>query len=232
MPDNEKYLAMHHWPVDDRPRQKLIHKGRAALSDAELLAILIGSGSKEEDALSLSRRILASVAYNLLELGKCSVKSLCQFKGIGPAKAVVIVAALELSRRRVASPALSRKRISSSGQVYALLQPLISDLPHEEFWILYLNNSNKLICKDRVSKGGITATLVDTRLVLKKALEVGAVALILGHNHPSGSLQPSKADTTLTKKLKRACESVDIKILDHLIVTEKAYFSFADEGLL
>lgn len=232
MGQHQKSFAMHRWPDRDKPRQKLIHKGQAYLSDAELLAILIGSGNDEEDALHLSRRILESVVFNLLELGKLSVPSLCRFKGIGPAKAVVIVAALELGKRRESSASLSRKRIASSKQGYEIFKPLIADLPHEEFWILYLNNSNKLISQECISKGGITGTLVDTRLVLKKGLEVGAVAMILGHNHPSGSLVPSTADKRLTRKLKRATESVDIKILDHLIVTEKAYFSFADEGLL
>ena len=175
---------------------------------------------------------MASIDNNLSELGKLTVKDLQQFNGIGTAKAVTIVAALELGRRRREGAALSRERISSSKSVFDVLQPILGDLPHEEFWILYLNNSNKILQKQQLSKGGITGTLVDPRLVLKVALSLGAVALILAHNHPSGTLKPSTSDKQLTEKLKKAAESLDIRVLDHVIVTEKAYFSFADEGLL
>lgn len=220
------------WSQDDRPREKLRDKGKSSLSDAELVAILIGSGNREESAVGLSKRILASVENNLNALGKLSIKQLMMFKGIGEAKAVSIAAALELGRRRRGNEALEKSKISSSVSVFELMQPVIGELPHEEFWIIYLNNSNKVIQKNQLSKGGITGTLVDTRLVLKTALEVGAVALILAHNHPSGTLKPSEADKNLTQKLKNAAQSLDIKVLDHLIITETSYFSFADESLL
>jgi DNA repair protein RadC len=165
-------------------------------------------------------------------LGKLSVSDLMKFKGIGEAKSVTIVAALELGRRRRSEEALEMKKISASNSVFELMQPIIGELPHEEFWILYLNNSNKILQKVQLSKGGITGTLVDVRLVLKTALQFGAVSLILTHNHPSGTLQPSQADKQITQKLKNAGESLDIKVLDHVIITEKAYFSFADESLL
>lgn len=225
-------LSIKKWAEDDRPREKLLQKGKASLSDSELIAILLGSGSKNESAVDLSKRILSSTQHNLNELGKLSVGQLCKFRGIGPAKAVSIVAALELGRRRRLEEARELNKINSSRSVFDLMQPLLGDLAHEEFWILYLNNSNKVLEQFQVSKGGITGTLVDVRIILKKALELGAVSLILVHNHPSGNLKPSEADKQLTKKLKTAAESLDIKILDHLIVTEKSYLSFADEGML
>ncbi|MBN4057808.1 DNA repair protein RadC [Olleya sp. AH-315-K02] len=225
-------FSIKHWSQDDQPREKLRDKGKAALSDAELVAILIGSGNRQESAVALCKRILASVDNNLSELGKLSIKQLMEFKGIGEAKAISIAAALELGRRRRGEEALEKKKISSSVSVFELMQPLIGELPHEEFWIIYVNNSNKVIQKNQLSKGGITGTLVDVRLVLKNALEVGATGIILAHNHPSGTLKPSTADKQLTQKLKAAGESLDIKVLDHLIITEKAYFSFADENLL
>jgi len=220
------------WNEDDRPREKLMLKGKIALSDAELIAILIGSGSRDESAVSLSQRILASVENNLSELGRTTVTQLMQFKGIGEAKAITIIAALELGRRRRGQEALERKKITSSESVFELLQPILGDLPHEEFWGVYLNNANKVLQTLQLSKGGITGTIVDVRLTLKTALELGAVGIILAHNHPSGTLKPSQADKQLTKKMKLAGESLDIKVLDHLIITEKAYFSFADEQLL
>lgn len=225
-------FSIKHWSQDDQPREKLRDKGKAALSDAELVAILIGSGNRDESAVSLCKRILASVDNNLNALGKLSITQLMEFKGIGEAKAITIAAAMELGRRRRVEEALNKKKISSSKSVFELMQPIIGELPHEEFWIIYLNNSNKVIQKNQLSKGGITGTLVDVRLVLKNALEVSATGLILVHNHPSGTLKPSIADKQLTQKLKNAAESLDIKVLDHLIITEKAYFSFADENLL
>lgn len=232
MSKNSNSFSIKNWSQDDQPREKLRDKGRASLSDAELIAILIGSGNKTESAVALSQRILASADYNLSELGKLSIKQLMAFKGIGEAKAIAIAAAMELGRRRRGEEALEKKKISSSVSVFELMQPIIGELPHEEFWIVYVNNSNKVIQKQLLSKGGITGTLVDVRLVLKNALEFGATGLILAHNHPSGTLKPSEADQQLTKKLKNAAESLDIKVLDHLIITEKAYFSFADENLL
>ncbi len=221
-----------HWADDDKPREKLLSKGRVALSDAELIAILIGSGNKEESAVELSKRILAQADNNLNELGKISVQQLMQFKGIGQAKAVTIAAALEMGRRRRDQEILKITKVNSSRSAYELLAPLIGDLQHEEFWIVYLNNSNKVLHKEQLSKGGITGTLVDVRLVLKQALEYGAVGLILSHNHPSGTLKPSNSDRQITEKLKAASKALDIKVLDHLILTQRAYFSFADEGIL
>jgi DNA repair protein RadC len=232
MSDQNQYFSIKSWNEDDRPREKLILKGRVALSDAELVAILIASGSRNESAVSLSKRILGSVENNLNELGKLNIQGLMSFKGIGEAKAVAITAALELGRRRRAEEALEKIKINSSKSVFDLMQPNIGDLPHEEFWIIYLNNSNKVLQTSQLSKGGITGTLVDIRLALKNALQLGAVALILSHNHPSGTLKPSQADISLTKKLTKAGEILDIKVLDHVIITEKAYFSFADENLL
>ena len=220
------------WSEDDRPREKLLLKGKNALSHAELIAILINSGNKEESAVALSKRILASVALNLTELGKLSVNDLMKFKGIGEAKSISIIAALELGRRRRGEEAIEKTEVTSSSSVFELMQPIIGELSHEEFWIVYLNNSNKVLKKIQLSKGGIVGTLVDVRLVLKAALQIDAVGLILTHNHPSGSLIPSQADKKITQKLKIASETIDIKVLDHLIITEKAYFSFADENLL
>jgi len=220
------------WSEEDRPREKLLQKGHSALSNAELIAILIGSGSHNESAVALSKRILASVGTNLNELGKLSITGLTGFKGIGEAKAISIIAAMELGKRRRGEEALKQKKITSSRSVFEFMQPIIGDLPHEEFWIVYLNNSNRVLQKSQLSKGGITGTLVDIRLVLKNALQLGAVGIILAHNHPSGTLRPSQADKQLTQKLKKAGNSLDIKVLDHLIITEKAYFSFADENLL
>ena len=232
MQEKSQSFSIKNWSQDDQPREKMLNKGKSSLSDAELVAILIGSGNREESAVSLCKRILASVNNNLSELGKLSIKQLMEFKGIGEAKAITIAAATELGRRRRGEQALEKKKIMSSASVFELMQPIIGELNHEEFWIIYLNNSNKVIQKNQLSKGGITGTLVDTRLVMKQALEVGATSIILVHNHPSGTLQPSTADKQLTKKLTMASESLDIKVLDHLIITEKAYFSFADENLL
>jgi len=197
-----------------------------------LVAILIGSGNRDESAVALCQRILASADNNLSELGKRSIKQLMEFKGIGEAKAITIAAAMELGRRRRGEEAVEKMKITSSLSVFELMQPIIGELEHEEFWIIYLNNSNKIVQKSQLSKGGITGTLVDVRLVLKNALEVGATGLILAHNHPSGALKPSESDKQITHKLKMAADSLDIKVLDHLIVTEKAYFSFADENIL
>ena len=232
MSEKPSSFSIKNWSQDDQPREKLLYKGKSALSDAELVAILIGSGNREESAVALCKRILASVDNNLSELGKLSVKQLMEFKGIGEAKAITIASAMELGRRRRGEEALEKKKISSSESVFELMQPIIGELQHEEFWIIYLNNSNKVLQKNQLSKGGITGTLVDVRLVLKNALELGATGIILVHNHPSGTLKPSSADKQLTQKLKSASESLDIKVLDHLIITEKAYFSFADELIL
>ncbi len=225
-------FSIKNWSDDDKPREKLLHKGRSVLSNAELVAILIGSGTKNETAVALSKRILASTNNNLNELGKVSIKQLMKFKGIGEAKAISIAAALEIGRRRQNEKAMVKAQISGSQAVFDLLQPLVADLPHEEFWIVYLNNSNKVIHKAQLSKGGITGTLVDVRLVMKQALELGAVSLILAHNHPSGALKPSEADKKITNKLQKASEAMDIRVLDHVIITQNKYYSFADNNLI
>ncbi len=225
------FFPITNWSEDDKPREKLMLKGKSVLSDAELIAILIGSGSRNESAVDLSKRILASVDHNLNALGKVSLSQLIQFKGIGEAKAISIIAALELGRRRRGEDVVELKKVTSSKIIFEIMQPIIGELPHEEFWIIYLNNSNKVISKAQLSKGGITGTLVDVRIVFKTALEMGATGLILCHNHPSGTLIPSDADKQITKKLKLAGESLEIKVLDHLIVTETSYFSFVDEGI-
>lgn len=220
------------WAEADQPREKLRQQGRQSLTNAELLAILIGSGNRSESAVDLCRRILSSSDNSLSELGKLTIGQLKKFKGIGDAKAIAIIASMELGRRRRLEEAVKREKVTSSMSVYELLQPIIGDLPHEEFWIVYLNNSNLVLDSLQLSKGGMTGTLVDIRIVLRKALELGAISIILGHNHPSGNLNPSMADKRLTEKLRLAAQSLDIKVLDHVIVTEKSYFSFADEGLL
>ncbi|MFL9836593.1 DNA repair protein RadC [Flavobacterium sp. ST-75] len=225
-------FSIKYWAEDDKPREKLILKGKTALSDAELIAILIGSGSRNESAVELSKRILKSVDNNLNTLGKLSVKQLMTFKGIGEAKAVTIAAAAELGRRRREEDTVDLKKVTSSKAVYEIMQPLIGELPHEEFWVLYLNNSNKVIYKSQLSKGGITGTIVDVRLAFKLALEHNATGMILVHNHPSGALQASEPDRQITKQMQQAGQSLSINILDHVIVTEKAYLSFADEGYL
>lgn len=231
MSENTSF-PIRHWCEDDRPREKLLLKGKAALTDAELIAILIGSGSRNETAVGLSQRILSLAGNNLNALGKLSVAQLTHFKGIGEVKAISIVAAMELARRRRASEASELLKINSSKSIFEMMQPIIGELPHEEFWIVYLNNSNKVILKSQLSKGGITGTLVDVRLVYKTALEIGATGIILCHNHPSGSLTASEPDKQITRKLRLAGENLDIKVLDHVIVTETAWLSFADEGML
>lgn len=227
-----KKISIKSWALDDRPREKLMIKGKAVLSDAELIAILIGSGNREESAVDLSKRILLSVNNDLNALAKLSVEELMKFKGIGEAKAISIVTALEFGKRKQFTDKNTTPKINRSNDVAKLMQPLIGDLQHEEFWVLYLNNSNKVLAKHQLSKGGFTATLVDVRLLYKRGLELASVGVIVCHNHPSGKLQPSKADMLLTTKIKQAGETLDIKLLDHLIITEKSYFSFADEGIL
>ena len=226
------YTPINQWAEDDRPREKFLLKGKSTLSDTELLAILIGSGSRNESAVQLCQRILASTNNNLNLLGKLSIQQLIQFKGIGEAKAIAIAAALELGRRRRVEETVDLSKITSSKAVFELMQPLISELTHEEFWVLYLNNANKVIYKAQISKGGITGTVVDSRVVFKIAFEHNATAIILSHNHPSGKLVASQADIQLTKNLQQAGKILEIHILDHVIVTEKGYFSFADEGMM
>jgi DNA repair protein RadC len=225
------YTPINQWAEDDRPREKFLLKGKSSLSDSELLAILIGSGSRNESAVQLCQRILASANNNLSQLGKLSIKQLTDFKGIGEAKAISIAAAMELGRRRRSEDATILDKITSSRSVFEIMQPIIGELPHEEFWILFLNNSNKVIQKAQISKGGITGTVVDTRIIFKTALECNATSLILTHNHPSGKLLASDADKDVTKKLKLAGQQLDILILDHIIITETGYYSFNDNGI-
>jgi len=227
-----KNFSIKNWSEEDRPREKLLAKGKVSLTDSELLAILIGSGNRNESAVALCKRILASVDHNLNALGKLSVAQLQQFKGIGEAKAISIVAGLELGRRRRVENEIVLDKINSSKSVFNIMQPLLGDLPHEEFWVLYLNNSNAILHKHQLSKGSITGTLVDVRLVFKKAFELNATAIILCHNHPSGTLKISKADKDITSKIKQAGASLDINLIDHLIITEQGYVSFADKGML
>ncbi|WP_026976983.1 RadC family protein [Flavobacterium tegetincola] len=224
-------FSIKQWAEDDKPREKLMLKGKQVLSDAELIAILIGSGSRDESAVDLSKRILGE-ASNLKALGKMTLQQLTKFKGIGEAKAITIMAAMELGRRRGSEEEVELKKITSSKAAFDIIYPFIGELPHEEFWILYLNNSNKVIYKSQLSKGGITGTVVDIRLVFKMAFEQNAVNLILCHNHPSGILQASEADKQITRKLKEAGKMLDVNVIDHLIVTQNGYLSFADDGIL
>lgn len=225
-------LNIKDWALEDRPREKLLYKGISSLTDAELIAILIGSGNVEESAVELSRRILGQVMNNLNELSKLNVEDLKKFKGIGEAKAISIIAAMELGRRRNHSSALKMNKVTGSNDVASYLRPFIGDLPHEEFWALFLNRQNKIIDKQRLSQGGMTGTVIDVRLVLKMALEKHATSLIFAHNHPSGNLEASDADRKITRQLKEASAIMDIPLLDHLIITQNSYFSFADQGLL
>ncbi len=224
-------LSIKDWALEDRPREKLIAKGLQSLSDAELIAILIASGNRDESAVELSKRILKSVENNLNTLGKLSLNDLQKFKGIGEAKAITIVAALELGRRRKLSDIMEKKVIKTSNDVFELFHPILADLPHEEFWVLFLNQSNKVIDKYRASQGGIASTVIDVRLIMKAALEKLASGIILCHNHPSGSLKPSKEDIAITQKLREAGKIMDIKVLDHVIVTDESFYSFGDKGV-
>lgn len=221
------------WAVEDRPREKLLCRGIQSLTDTELLAVIIGTGTRSRDVIQLSRDILNASDNNIGLLGRRSVSDLKKsFNGIGDAKAIAIVAALELGRRRKLQDALDRIKVSSSRDVFDIFHPLLGDLPHEEFWILLMNRSNKVIDKVKISQGGISGTIIDPRLIFKPALDFLSSSVILVHNHPSGNLKPSDADVAITKKLKKGGDILDIPVLDHVIVTEKYYFSFADEGIL
>ncbi len=220
------------WAEDDRPREKLSLKGKSVLSDAELIAILIGSGSRNESAVQLSKRILASVDNNLNVLGKLSIKQLCEFKGIGEAKAISIIAALELGKRRNNEDVIKLEKITSSQITFNIMKPLIGDLQHEEFWVLYLNNNMKVVFKSQLSKGGISGTVVDLRMIFKMAFEHNATAIILVHNHPSGNNKPSDADFKVTNKIKIACNNLEISLVDHVIITQNNYYSFKDSDKL
>ena len=232
MKEYSSKLSIKQWAEDDRPREKLLNKGRLALSNAELIAILISSGSIDESAVDLSKRILSSSQDSLTELSKLSIKELCAFKGIGPVRAVTITAALELGRRRRESEALQKNTISCSRDAFDIIQSTLADISYEEFWILLLNRANKVIRKVNISEGGFSGTVADPKKIFKLALEFSACGIILCHNHPSGNIKPSDADIQLTRKLKEAGAHLDLPILDHLIIGDEKYLSFADDGLL
>ncbi len=228
----EQKYSIKHWAKDDQPREKLRDKGAAVLSNSELIAILINHGTKEKSAVELAQEVLRLGKDDLNELGKLSIKDFMRIKGIGEAKAIAIAAALELGRRRQAKASREKEIITSSADVAQYLQSLLRDLKHEVFAVLFLNRANKINHFQIISEGGMTGTVADPRIILKKALEENAVSIILCHNHPSGSLKPSRADEELTNKIKEAAKFFDIKVLDHLIVSEEGYYSFADEGIL
>jgi DNA repair protein RadC len=230
--NNLKHLTIKSLSENDRPREKLATLGRQNLSDAELIGIILGSGNKNETAVQLAQRMLSENQNNINKLAKLSLAELKKFKGVGEAKAVNIAAAFELGRRRTEVETLQRVKITSSHVAYQILQKRLSDLPHEEFWLLILNRANQVIKEDYLSKGGISGTVVDVRLVCKSAIENNASSLVIAHNHPSGQLLPSEQDKKITKKLNEALQTFEISLLDHLIIGDQNYYSFADEGLL
>lgn len=230
LPD-EKRLTIREWAEDDRPREKMLHKGAQSLSDAELLAILIASGNKNETAVELSRRILHECGDNINELARLSIHELCKrFRGIGEAKAITIMAALELGKRRKTSELLERKKVTSSIDLFELFEPLLLDLHHEEFWVGLLNGAHKVLETIRLTQGGTRQTVVDVPMLLKMALEKSAQAVVVAHNHPSGQNRPSQEDELITKKVKAGCDAIGITFLDHIIIARGSYYSFADEG--
>ncbi len=222
--------SIKYWAEEDRPREKLLLKGIHSLSNAELLAIIIRVGNREESAVSLAQRLLQSVDHDLHELGKCKVPELMKFHGIGEVKAISIASALELGRRRQGTSPKDRPQIRSSEDAYDLMAGLLGDLDHEEFWILLLNRANRVIGRQQISRGGVAGTVVDAKVIFKKAIDTMACSIILCHNHPSGNLKPSLADREITKKLRWAGRNLEIAVLDHLIISENGFYSFADEG--
>lgn len=229
---DQNKISIKAWAEEDRPREKLLNLGRRFLSDSELIAILIGSGNRNESAVDLSKRILNHYKNDLNALGKLSVQELSKFKGIGEAKAIAIIAALELGRRRKEVDVPKLEVINTSKDIFNLLSSYFADLLHEEFWIILLTRSNKIISKSLISKGGQAGTVADPKIIFKAALENNAANVVLAHNHPSGNLKPSQADLNLTKKIKSAGDMLDIPVIDHVIFAERSYLSFADEGLL
>jgi DNA repair protein RadC len=229
---NYQSHSLKSWAVEERPREKVLANGIQYLTDAELLAILVGSGTRNITAVELARAILGKAGNNLHELGKQSIGDLVKIKGVGPAKAITVLAAMELGRRRREMQQVEKVPVKSSETVFNLFHPLLGDLDHEEFWLLMLNRSNKVLGRFKVSQGGLSGTVIDTRIILKKALDNLASSIIVCHNHPSGNNQPSDADVKITEKLKKASEMLEIKLLDHVIIADKSYFSFADEGLI
>ncbi len=228
----EQRLSIKEWAEDDRPREKLLLKGRHSLSDAELLAILIGSGNRDETAVDLCKRILSDYNYSLDDLARCSVNELQKFRGVGEVKAITIVAAMELGRRRVTAPPQELITMRASSDAYRAISSTLSDLQHEEFWALLVNRANQITKKCFISKGGMNATVVDPKMIFKAALDHGLGGLVLCHNHPSGTVRPSQQDIALTRRLAECARILDISLLDHIIVGAKTYFSFADDGLL
>jgi DNA repair protein RadC len=228
-----KHLTLREWSEEDRPREKMMQKGVTALTDSELLAILIGSGSRHESAVELARRIMAGCSHNINELARRSVVELCRdYKGIGEAKAISIVASLELGKRRNTKDMAERRKISSSMELHAVFEPELIDLPHEEFWVAYMDNGNNVLDVRRLTQGGIQHTVVDVPMLLKNALERGSVCVAVAHNHPSGQNFPSREDEKITQKIKTGCEAVGLRLLDHIIVARGNYYSFCDEGKL
>lgn len=231
MQTDDKRLTIRDWAEDDRPREKMLRKGSVSLSDAELLAILIGSGNRDESAVELSRRIMRESHDNINELAQLTVNDLCKsFKGIGEAKAITIMAALELGKRRKTSEFLERKKITSSIDLFELFEPQLVDLPHEEFWIGLLNGVNKVIEIKRLTQGGTRQTVVDIPMMLKLALEKSAQTIVVAHNHPSGQNRPSLEDQQITNNIKDGCKAIGISFIDHIIIARGEYYSFADEG--
>jgi len=229
---DSNYLTIKHWAEEDRPREKLLLKGKASLSDAELIAIIIGSGTPSMSAVEVAKQILNSTGNDLNALARLSVKDLMKFKGIGEAKAINIISALELGRRKKETESKSKIKIGASGDVHLLMKPHLSDLQHEEFWVVLLSRNNSVLKKQQISSGGVSGTVADPKIIFKMALEELASGIILVHNHPSGNLKPSEADISLTKKIKSAGQALEIAVLDHVIFTDNGYFSFADQGIL
>ena len=230
--DQRPHIAIHEWAEDDKPREKLMRKGAAALSDAELLALILNNGHRRKSAVDLARDILGNAADNLCELGKKSVAQLKKIRGIGNAKAVAIVAVMELSRRRQSSYTIRKNTVTSSSDAALYFKPMLEDHTYETFHVMYLNNASKVLHSSCISKGGVTNTLADTKVIFREALELGATRIILCHNHPSGSLTPSAADISITKKIKEAARLFDIIVLDHIIVSDAGYCSMVEEGFI
>jgi len=228
----DQHFSIRNWAEDDRPREKFMLKGRHSLSDAELLAILIGSGNRKDSALDLAKKILGSNKENLLELSKAGINDLIRIRGIGHARAIVILAALELGRRRETADVIVKQKITSSKQAYEIFRSVMGNRPYEEFWIILLNKANHIIRQSNISEGGISGTVVDPRKIFKIALDYRASSIILGHNHPSGEVRPSEADNRITKKIREAGSLLDVAVLDHLILGEDRFYSYADEGVL
>jgi len=229
---NKSSTSIKNWAIGDRPREKLLTKGKESLSDSELLAILINSGSGKDSAVDLAKKVLRLGDDNLDELGKITMKEMMAIKGIGEARAITLIAALELGRRRSGSLVHDKKKVRTSKELADFLKASLKDYPYEVFAVIFLNMANKVKHFEVLSKGGLSHTIVDPRIVFQKALEVKATSMILCHNHPSGNLKPSRADEEITAKLKSAGILLDIKVLDHLIVSDEGYFSFADEGMM